>query len=194
MPPKQKFTKEEVITAALDLARREGIAGITARALGAELGVSSRPIFTVFQNMEEVQRETTKAARAVYNSYIEKGLAENPAFKGVGMQYFRFAKEEPKLFEMLFMNTDNTAFTLADILPAIDDNSDQILASIQEAYGFSMEKSYRLYQTLWIFTHGLACLCVTGMNQFTEEEVSKALTEVFFGMFIKLKSEEKEDA
>ena len=183
-----------MIAAALNLARREGVAGITARGLGAELGVSSRPIFTVFRNMEEVQQETTQAARAIYNGYIEKGLAENPAFKGVGMQYFRFAKEEPRLFESLFMHSDKCDLTLADVLPAIDDNSDRILASICESYRFSPQNAYRLYRTLWIFTHGLACLCVTGMSRLTEDEVSKLLTEVFTGMFIKLTSEEKENA
>lgn len=194
MPPKQKFSKEEVVAAALDLVRREGMSAITARGLGAELGVSSRPIFTAFRNMEEVQQETVNAARAVYNGYVEKGLAENPAFKGVGMQYFRFAKEEPRLFELLFMTADNTAVGLADILPAIDDNSDRILASIQDSYGFSREHSYSLYRVLWIFTHGLACLSATEVSQLTEDEVSRMLTEVFTGMFIKLKKEEKENA
>lgn len=193
MPPAFKFSKEEIITAALNLARKEGLAGITARSLGAELGVSSRPIFTAFRNMEEVQRETLNTARMLYNAYTEKGLAETPAFKGVGMQYFRFAKDEPKLFEGLFMNADSSAFTLTDVLPAIDDNSDRILASIREAYGFSQENAYRLYKTLWIFTHGLACLCVTDVSRFTEEEVGNLLTEVFAGMFIKLKSEEKKN-
>lgn len=187
MPPKQKFSKEEVVSAALNIARREGAQGITARGLGTELGVSSRPVFTVFRNMEEAQRETKKAARMVYNGYIQKGLAEKPAFKGVGMQYFRFAKEEPKLFEWLFMNADTTAYALDEILPVIDDNSEIVLASIQETYGFSREISKRLYQTLWIFTHGLACLCVSGLSRLSEDEVSGLLTDVFTGMLLKLK-------
>lgn len=194
MPPKQKFTRAEVVTAALNLVRREGIVALTARGLGAELGVSSRPIFTTFRNMEEVQQETAKAARDVYNTYIEQGLAETPAFKGVGMQYFRFAKNEPKLFEWLFMSASGNSVTFCDTLPAIDVNSDRILDSIQIAYRFSRENAYRLYQVLWVFTHGLACLHISGISRLTEDEVSKLLTEVFTGMFIKLKSEKKDDA
>lgn len=52
MPPKCKFTREEIIQAALDIARSEGAASITARLLGAKLGSSSKPIFSVFENME----------------------------------------------------------------------------------------------------------------------------------------------
>lgn len=190
MPPRQKFTRAEIIAAALNLVRREGIRGTTARGLGAELGTSSRPIFTAFQNMEEVQAETIIAARALYNSYVEKGLAEKPAFKGVGMQYIRFAREEPRLFELLFMKAGETSFTLNDILPAIDDSSEKILVSIQEPYKLSKEQAYKLYQNMWIFSHGIACLCATGVSRLTEDEAGARLTEVFTGLMIKIKSEE----
>jgi len=189
IPPKQRFTKEAVVAAALNLVRREGIAGVTARGLGAELGCSSRPIFTAFQNMDEVHRETISAAQMLYNGYVEKGLSETPAFKGVGMQYIRFAREEPQLFGLLFMTAGENALTLADVLPVIDGNSIRILSSIENAYGLSRELSYRLYQSMWIFTHGIACLCATGVGHLTEDETSCLLTEVFTGLLIKIKSE-----
>lgn len=191
MPPKQKFNKKEIIDAALNLVRKSGITSLTARGLGAELGTSSRPIFTVFSSMDEVREETEKAARVAYNNYIEKGLAENPPFKGVGMQYFRFAKDEPELFGLLFMNESASVSKLADILPAIDDNSDRILFSIQETYGLSKERALKLYQSMWIFTHGIACLSATKTISLSDDETSGLLTEVFTGLLIKMKSEGK---
>jgi AcrR family transcriptional regulator len=193
MPPIPRFTKAEIVAAALNLARREGIAGITARDLGAELGTSSRPIFTAFRNMEEVQRETVLAARTLYNGYVEKGLANEIPFKGVGMQYICFAREEPQLFKLLFMTADETLLTLDNILPVIDDNSDKILSSIQNAYGLSRELAYRLYQNMWVFTHGIACLYATGVSRLTEDEASERLTEVFIGLLINMKSGGKKD-
>jgi AcrR family transcriptional regulator len=189
MPPKQKFIREEIIAAALGLVRREGIAALTARGLGAELETSSRPVFTAFQNMDEVQRETVKAARAVYDGYIDKGLAESSAFKGVGMQYIRFAEDEPRLFALLFMRRSEARARLDNILPAIDMNSDRILASIQEPYGLSRESAMRLYKSMWLFTHGIACLCATGMMYTAEDETDRLLTEVCVGLLMKLKNE-----
>jgi AcrR family transcriptional regulator len=191
MPPVQKFSRNDIIKAAISLLRKGGIAEITARGLGAELGTSSRPIFTAFKNMEEVQRETVLAVKAIYNDYVEKGLAEELAFKGVGKQYIRFAREEPRLFELLFMKAGEKPFTLENVLPAIDDNSDRILASIQKPYGLSKKKAYRLYQNTWIFTHGIACLCATGVSTLSEDEISNRLTEAFTGLLIKMKSEGK---
>jgi len=189
MPPKQKFAKEEIITSALNIVCRDGIEGLTARGLGTELGTSSRPIFTAFRNMEEVQKETVLAARAIYKGYMEKVFAEGGTFGRVGMQYYRFAKEEPRFFELLFMTAGDTAFELSDVLPAIDDNSDKILRSIQDGYGFSRDVAYKVYQALWIMTHGIACLSVTGVSDLSYDEALDLLTDVFKGLIMKLESE-----
>ena len=65
MPPKAKFTNQQIVEAVLDIIRNEGMENLTARSLGKRLGSSACPIFTVFENMEEVEAEINKAARAV---------------------------------------------------------------------------------------------------------------------------------
>ena len=52
MPPKFRFTREEIVAAALAVTRRSGISGLTARSLAAELGCSVKPIFGLFKSME----------------------------------------------------------------------------------------------------------------------------------------------
>lgn len=105
MPPKFKFTKEQIITAALNVTRKNGITGLTARELAAELGSSAKPIFGLFQNMEEVQNEVIAAANTLYQSYIQKGMADSKysPYKSSGIAYIQFAKEEKELFKLLFM-------------------------------------------------------------------------------------------
>ena len=51
MPSKAKFTKEEIVKAALNIVRTDGFEALTSRALGIQLGSSARPIFTVFKNI-----------------------------------------------------------------------------------------------------------------------------------------------
>ena len=52
MPPKPKFTKEEIINSAYELVRLGGENALTAREVGQSLGTSSSPIFTFFSDME----------------------------------------------------------------------------------------------------------------------------------------------
>ncbi|MCM1144902.1 MAG: TetR/AcrR family transcriptional regulator [Blautia sp.] len=193
MPPRAKFTKEQIIEAALEIVRTENFESLTARALGKKLGSSACPIFTVFENMEEVQQATLTAARHVYRKYIKEGLSENPAFKGVGTQYILFAINEPKLFQILFMSEQSGLPDIDNVLPIIDESYDEILASITTGYGMEQEKAERLYKHLWIYTHGIASLCATKMCHFTGEEISRMISEVFSSLLIRMREEKIEN-
>ncbi len=187
MPPKAKFTPETIIQAGLDIIRENGMGALSARALGTKLGSSARPIFTVFQSMEEVQTEVTKSAKLLYAEYVKKGLEQESAFKGVGTQYILFAIQEPKLFQLLFMSEQKQKPAVANVLPIIDENYKDILLSVQNEYYLSEDKAEQLYRHLWIYTHGIAVLCATNMCVFTPEEISSLITQVFRGMLREMK-------
>ena len=86
MPPKPKFTKEEITNAALTVAREKGIAAVSAREVALVLGTSTRPIFTYFRTMDELKKEVRQFAENIFQNYVEKGLAMDPPFLGVGVQ------------------------------------------------------------------------------------------------------------
>lgn len=187
MPPKAKFTREEIISMALEIVREKGIEAVTARELGARLQSSARPIFTVFENMEEVLTEVLKAARELYKQYVERGLQQDIAFRGVGAAYIQFAVEEPKLFQILFMSERCGGSDLTHVLTHIDENYEAILKSVREPYQLDEENAKRLYQHLWIYTHGIAALCATKVCFFTQKEIEAMLTEVFKSLLAQIK-------
>lgn len=188
MPPKSKFTKEEIIAAALEIASESGIEAVTARSVGERLGSSARPIFTVFKNMEEVIDEVKKAAKRLYNQYIQEGLKEEIRFKGVGKAYIKFAAEQSKLFQMLFMS-ELPVNTALNTLPVIDDNYDDIVNSIIEQYGLDQDSALSVYSQLWIYTHGIASMLATKTLMFRPEEISERMTDIFIALLTKRKKE-----
>lgn len=189
MPPKAKFTRAEIVEAALEIVKKDGISALTARSLGTKLCSSARPVFTVFRSMEEIRDAVIAAAKELYAGYIAGGLAQTPAFKGVGTQYILFSSEEPKLFQLLFMAEQEDVPSLSGVLPLIDDSYDLILRSVREGYGLSEPVSKKLYRHLWIYTHGIASLCATKMCRFTGEEISEMMTEVFKSLLWMYKAE-----
>lgn len=188
MPPKAKFTKEEIINAGIEILRERGIESVTAREIGNYLNSSARPIFTVFSSMNYVMQEIEIRAKGIYAQYIKNGLESDIAFKGVGQAYIKFAKNEPKLFQLLFMKELPQQTSLENILPVIDDNYNVILNSVKDAYGLSMDTSIKLYHHLWIYTHGIATLLATGMCSFSDEEISNMLTDIFVSLLIRIKA------
>ena len=187
MPPKAKFTKEEITETAFNIVRADGFEALTSRELGIRLGSSARPIFTVFKNMEEVQQAVVESAKALYKEYVNKGLRSEHPFKGVGTQYILFSVNEPKLFQLLFMTERPQIPDLSGVLPLIEESYEEILLSIQDTYGISELLAEKLYHHLWIYTHGIATLCATRMCSFTGAEISSMITEVFTSILKNIK-------
>lgn len=178
MPPKAKYTKEQITDVAYEMVRKYGEDFLSARNLATELGTSTAPIFTSFSSIEEVQLAVAEKAKKLYQTYLEEGLKQTPPFKGAGLKYIQFAKDEPKLFKLLFMRSDDTE-DATHYFPAKDENEPRVRSTVEASYGMDEEKAKNLYNHLSVYTHGLAVLYAQGRCVFTDEDVSRMLTEVF---------------
>lgn len=178
MPQKAKFSKREIIAAAVNIVENGGALSLTARSLGEKLGSSPRPIFTTFNNMDEVVQGVFDYANGLYQSYVAKGLTQSPAFKGVGTAYIAFAGDHPKLFQLLFMKEQSELPDPSSVLGIIEGSYREILNSITQSYGVDENFAKRLYLHMWIYSHGIAVLTVNKMCKFGDEEISDMLTEV----------------
>ena len=188
MPPKPKFTKEEIVAAALELVSEKGIEALTARELGVRLGSSARPIFTVFNSMEEVQVEVRAAALKRFESYAEKAMHYTPVFKQVGMQMILFAMEEPKLYQLVYMSENAGATDFEGIVDRLGDVAQLCVDVIQRDYSLSEKDAQALFEHVWIYTFGIGALCATGMCRFSQEEIIRMLGQDFMAMLFYAKS------
>ncbi len=179
MPPKFKFTRDEIINTALDMTREYGLSGVTARALAAQLDCSVKPIFGLFKNMEEVQREVMGAAHALYLDYLKADMADGkyPAYKASGMAYIRFAREERELFKLLFMR-DRSGEMVGEDKSEIK----PLLALIQESMGLNEEEAYLFHLEMWIYVHGIATMIATSYLEWDDDFISKVLSDAYIGL------------
>ncbi len=194
MPPKAKFTRNDILEAALQIVRENGLEAVTSRELGKKLGCSACPVFTIFQNMQEVYDEVNNAAKSLYKEYVNEGLKEDKAFRGVGSAYIKFAMKEPRLFQLLFMKEKSEPKDIENTLKTIDDNYEVILKSVQEPYALDLGDAQNLYHHLWIYTHGIATMCATKVCTFQQEEIETMLTEIFISLLVKMKGSKKDDS
>lgn len=181
MPPKARYSREKIIDVAYEMVRKNGEDCLSARTIAKELGCSTAPIFTVFSSIEELYDEVVKRAKALYDRYIEEGFSATPAFKGTGMKYIQFAKDEPELFRMLFMRaTPDTP--PSHYFPSGDDNEPLIRKNVERTYEMDEERARKLYNHLSVYVHGIAVLFAQGICVFTDEDVSRMLSEMFLAL------------
>lgn len=188
MPPKTKFTKEQITKAALGVVSEKGAQALTAKELGAALGTSTTPIFTVFNSMQEVQDAVMLAAIERFEEYAHKAAHLGPVFKQVGMQMILFAKEEPKLYQLIFMSSISEAQTFDDIYAHLGSVADECLDVLQKDYDLSKDNAKTLFEHVWIHTFGIGALCATGMCDFSHEQIAEMLTQDFTAMMMLMKS------
>lgn len=172
MPRQALFTKEEIVAKALQIVRENGVEALSARSLGAALGSSSRPIFTVFRNMEEVEAEVRAAARKMFADYVDDVTDYVPAFKEFGLRMIRFARQEQQLFRYLFLHRSAPS-------EGVPQKAKECLESICADYGISREQSVRLFRQMWIFTCGLALMNNKEKEVYTERLVSDLISMQF---------------
>lgn len=178
MPPKPKFTRDEIAAAALGIVSEKGAAALTAKELGAALGSSASPIFTVFRSMSEVRSAAREAAMRRFESFGGAPEANMPAFKQIGMRMLMFSQQEPRLFQFLFMQ-ENSAGSFDELLASLGALASSGVEMLCRDYDLSAERARQVFESMWIFTFGIGALCATGACRFSEEKLGRLLTEQF---------------
>ncbi len=188
MPRSNKFTREQILEAGLELTRQKGFVAVSARSLGEQLGTTYRPILSHFDNMADVQAGIKEATNELYLSYIKKEIAEGkyPPYKASGIAYIRFAKEERELFKLLFMCDRSSEKANKD--PA---EMNQLIELIYNQVGIDREKARLFYLEMWTFTHGIATMIATSYYTWDEELISTTLTDMYEGLKAKYSDKEK---
>lgn len=172
MAPKNKFTRDEMVEAALRVVRAKGIDGLTAKTLADELGTSTQPVFTAFGSMDAVRREVYAAAVRVYDGYTNTGLKEKIPFFGVGMQYVRFAREEPELYRLLFL----TRTQEYSAIKSMEHLRELVCPTLVKIYHITAAEADIYFRDLWFVVHSLSTLIVTGDCSYSDGEIAQILT------------------
>lgn len=161
-----------MVEAALRVVRAKGIDGLTAKTLADELGTSTQPVFTAFGSMDAVRREVYAAAVRVYDGYTNTGLKEKIPFFGVGMQYVRFAREEPELYRLLFL----TRTQEYSAIKSMEHLRELVRPTLVKIYHITAAEADIYFRDLWFVVHSLSTLIVTGDCSYSDGEIAQILT------------------
>ena len=96
-----------------------------------------------------------------------------PPMKGFGVQYIRFAMEEPNLYSVLFMKKRDD-FKYVDFI-INEGHYERIIAAAEKDFMLNRKQAEFLYHNMWAYAHGLAVMSATGVCNFSLEEISQML-------------------
>ena len=184
MPPKPKYTKEEIVNAAFELTREKGIDAVVAREVGKRLNTSSSPIFTIWSSMEELKEDVRRLAIQKYREYMADIFDYFPSFKEFGMRCVGFAAEEPNLFRLLFLTKREEHSPYVRFKQEFESIFIPLVEEIMSQFGLSKSDAEDLLSQMIIFANGIAAYVLTDENSFSRETVSRDLSQVCIGIVL----------
>lgn len=183
MPPKPKFTREQVIKVAYEICRRCGVEGVTANELKTALGTSASPIFTLFSSIEEIRDEVRKYAMQLYTEDTNRAFEYVPAFKQFGNLMISYANKEPHIFKLLFMQKSEIGCTYDEMMEKFGDGVKACIPLIEKDYGLSEKQAKLLFKQIWLYAYSLAALCANGVCVFTPQEINQMIGQQFMATY-----------
>ena len=179
-----------IIDAAFDIARKTGAENINARTVSQKLNCSTQPVMYHFSTILELKRAVYTKLNQYHTEYLMN--MEEPqkgAMLGIGLNYIRFAVEEPHLFRFLFQS----GFVMENSLPEMIDSPEllPVLSALQKAVGMSIEQTKMVLLTISMFAHGYASMIANNALEFDEETIQDHLTQTYRGAVLAAKEEMK---
>lgn len=190
MPAKVKVTKDMIIDAAFAIAREAGVESINARTVSERLHCSTQPVMYHFATIEELKRTVYAKADRYHSEYLMNLKSpSNGLTLGIGLNYIRFAIEEPHLFRFLFQSDYFSGSTLLELIDA--EELAPVLSAMQSALGIGMEQTKKVFLTVFLFAHGYASIIANNSLKYDEELINSQLEQAYRGAILAAREQKK---
>lgn len=188
MPPKPKITRDMVVAAAFEVARKTGAENINARNVANKLNCSTQPVMYHFATIEELKRAAYEHTDWFHTEYLMNiPETQEDIMLGIGLNYIRFAVEEPNLFRFLFQSGYAVENSLLEMI-----NSKElipVLSAMQKEMNMNIEQTKEIFITLAMFVHGYASIIANNSLEYDEKLIATHLERVYTGAVLALQEE-----
>ena len=157
-----------IIDAAFEVARETGAENINARTVAKKLNCSTQPVMYHFATIEELKKATYAKSDWYHTQYLmnikkhQKGIMLE-----IGLNYIRFAIEEPHLFRFLFQSGFIAENSLLEMMDS--EELTPVMCAMQGAIGMSVEQTKEIFLTIFLFAHGYASFIANNSLEYDEE-------------------------
>ena len=180
-----------IVQAAVEVARQSGYESINARTVSEQLHCSTQPVMYHFSTIDAMKRAAYARVDQLHSAYLVATAPEQDPVLGIGLNYIRFAVEEPQLFRFLFQSGYAGEHSLLEMIDS--EELLPVLAAMREGAGLSMEKTKEIFLTVALFAHGYASLIANNGLEYDEKLIAEHLERAWNGAFLASAQEENKD-
>lgn len=177
MPAIKELSKEHIVKVAVKMVNDTGWDSINARSLAKKLNVSTKPLYRIYNNMDEIKEDIYKEISRQYDEFINSRIDNKKALITLCIAYVEFAQEYKNLFISLFLSNNLKWQNFENIL---DEKWNQsTIINLVNKHGYSFEEAKNLFMNLWLYANGLATLITTNELVIDEKEILVRLVKAY---------------
>lgn len=154
--PKQRISPEMITDAAFKLTRESGAESVTAKKIAEELCCSVQPIYSYFENMDDLKRAVDVKVRTVVNDFLMENIDPEDPFRSIGIAWTRLAQKEPHIVRAFVSACRDAADTWDDIYDLEANVS--LTDFLTHSLNIPEKEAKELHLNMFIFTVGLASI------------------------------------
>ena len=188
MPPKTRVTEEMIVDAAVEVVRQSGFESINARTVSGQLHCSTQPVMYHFSTIDSLKRAAYKRVDQLHSEYLLNTPPEQDPLLGIGLNYVRFAVEEPQLFRFLFQSGYAEEKNLLEMVDS--EELIPVLEAMREGAGLNLRKTRNVFITVALFAHGYASIIANNHLEFDEKLIAEHLERAWNGAVLEAAQEE----
>jgi len=174
MARKSIFSSNDIINAAFNVVRNQGIDKLTANSIASELKSSTMPIYSYLKSMKKLEEKIVKKGIDMLLQYQAK-IRTGDTLIDMGVGYILFARDEKNLFKCI--NNEKYAKLNDEYNENEFDSLPPNLSTIPQFNGMSEPQKRKTIFTMGVLFQGLAILIIKRFNSITEQEITIFLTE-----------------
>lgn len=169
MPPKQKITKEILLEHAFAIAEEGGIQSVTSRSVAKRAGCSIQPVFSHFETMEDLRKETFDYTHMVLDKEM-LAYEQYPDFsERVMLWMLDLARNRKNLYRMIYLSDLSCDDQLPDLMMSFQAN-EKMFQQMLKGHDLPVEVCWNIFQRRWLLLYGIATLiCVNHANLSDEQ-------------------------
>ena len=171
------LTKENIVKAAVKLINDNGWDCLNARSLAKKLGISTKPLYRIYHNMDEIKDDVLQEIYRQYDEFITSKIDSKNALLTLCISYVEFANNYKNLFISLFLSNNLKWKKFEDVL---DEKWNQgTIINLVNKQGFSFESAKVLFLNMWLYANGLATLIATNGIKISEDDIMLRLVKIY---------------
>lgn len=177
MPTISNVTKEQIIKKAVVIINKKGWENINARDLAKSLKISTKPLYRIYKNMDEIKVDIYKEIYKQYDEFITSRVDNKNALITLCVAYVEFAKYYKNLFISLFLSDNLKWKSIDDVLN--EKWNQGAIINLVNKHSYTFDSAKDLFMHLWLYANGLATLIATNKIDIDDKEIIFRIVKIF---------------